>query len=78
MQIQRKIQILDTPRLVIDLPPSFVNRQIEVLVITLDEGETAASTPKRRRAPPAMLAGRVKELGDVMSSVPPEDWGQNG
>jgi hypothetical protein len=75
MQIQRTIQVLDTPRLVIDLPPSFVNQRIEVLVITLDD-----SGPKpgvKRRSPPKNMAGRVKELGDVMSSVPPEDWGHH-
>lgn len=75
MQIQRTIQVLDTPRLVIDLPTSFVNQRIEVLVITLDENESAST--RKRRVPPPTLAGRVKELGDVMSSAPPEDWGQN-
>lgn len=75
MQIQRTIQILDTPRLVIDLPTSFVNQRIEVLVITLDESDSAPS--QKRRTPPPKLAGRVQELGDVMSSVPPEDWGHH-
>jgi hypothetical protein len=75
MQIQRTIQTLDAPRLVIDLPTSFVNRRIEILVITLDESEP--QTTQKRRAPPPQLAGRVKEFGDVLSSVPPEDWGQN-
>ncbi len=75
MQIQRTIRVLDTPRLVIDLPTSFVNQRIEVLVITRDENEPAP-TQKRRTSPPT-LAGRVKELGDVMSSAPPEDWGHN-
>jgi hypothetical protein len=75
MQIQRTIQTLDTPRLVIELPASFVHRQIEVLVITLDDNEP--KTIKRRRTPPSQMAGRVNELGDVLSSAPPEDWGQN-
>jgi hypothetical protein len=75
MQIQRTIQVLDKPRLVIDLPPSFVNQRIEVLVITLDESDSAPS--RKRRTPPSKLAGRVQELGDVMSSVPLEDWGHH-
>jgi hypothetical protein len=75
MQIQRTIQVLDTPRLVIELPASFVNQRIEVLVITLDESEPKPT--QKRRAPPPQMAGRVKELGDVLSSVPPEDWSQN-
>lgn len=75
MQIQRTIQVLDTPRLVIELPASFVNQRVEVLVITLDEGEPKPT--QKRRAPPLQLAGRVKEFGDVLSSAPPKDWGQN-
>jgi hypothetical protein len=75
MQIQRTIQTLDAPRLVIDLPTSFVNRRIEILVITLDESEP--QVVKKRRSPPPQLAGKVKEFGDVLSSVPSEDWGQS-
>ena len=75
MQIQRTIQVLDTPRLVIELPASFVNQRVEVLVITLDENEPQIT--QKRRVPPPQLAGRVKELGDVLSSVPLEDWSQN-
>jgi hypothetical protein len=74
MQIQRSIQTLDTPHLVIDLPESFVHKRVEILVITLDDAE-AAPTPKRR-TPPQQFVGRVKELGDVLSSVPAEDWGR--
>lgn len=76
MQIQRSIQTVDTPHLVIDLPESFVHKRVEILVITLDEAEPAP-TPKRR-SPPPQFAGRVKELGDVMSSVSAEDWGHGG
>ncbi|NOU22778.1 MAG: hypothetical protein HOO93_13530 [Methyloglobulus sp.] len=73
MQIQRILQTVDTQNLVIQVPASFVNRQVEILVITLDE---SASTPaQRRRVPPQQLAGRVTEKGDVMSSVPAEEWG---
>lgn len=75
MQIQRTIQTLDTPKLVIDLPESFVHHRIEVLVITLDEAET--KPPRKRRTPPPQFAGHIKELGNVLSSVPAEDWGQN-
>ncbi len=74
MQIQRTIQTLDTPRLVIDLPTSFVNQRVEILVITLDDNEPQLA--QKRRVPPPQFAGRVKELGDVLSSVPCEDWGQ--
>jgi hypothetical protein len=73
MQIQRILQTVDTQNLVIQVPASFVNRQVEILVITLDE---FASNPLQcRRVPPQQLAGRVTEKGDVISSVPVEDWG---
>jgi hypothetical protein len=73
MQIQRILQTVDTQNLVIQVPASFVNRQVEILVITLDE---FVSNPLQcRRVPPQQLAGRVTEKGDVISSVPVEDWG---
>jgi hypothetical protein len=73
MQIQRILQTVDTQNLVIQVPASFVNRQVEILVITLDE--SSPNPPQRRRVPPQQLAGRAKEKGNVMSSVPAEDWG---
>lgn len=75
MQIQRTIQTIDTPHVVIEVPASFVHRQVEILVITLDE--TDSQPTRKRRVPPPQFAGRVKELGDVMSSVSADDWGQN-
>ncbi len=73
MQIQRTIQTLDTPHLVIDLPTSFAHQRVEILIMTLDE--TAPKTAKKRRTPPIQFAGQVKELGDVMSSTSAADWG---
>jgi len=75
MQVQRTIQTVDTPHLVIEVPASFVHRQVEILVITLDETEPQPT--RKRRAPSPQFAGRVKELGDVMSSASADDWGQN-
>lgn len=75
MQIQRTIQTVHTSHLVIEIPASFVHRQVEILVITLDK--TESQTTRKRRIPPPQFAGRVKELGDVMSSVSADDWGQN-
>lgn len=73
MQVQRSIQTPTSSCLVIDLPDSFVNQRVEVLVVTLDESE--AVSPHKRRVPPPQFAGKVKELGDVISSVPLSDWG---
>lgn len=73
MQIQRLVQTVDNQSLVIQVPESFVNKQVEILVITLDESE--AKLPLKRRIPPPSLVGRVRDKGDVLSSVPAEDWG---
>ncbi len=73
MQVQRLIETVTAPRLVIDLPGSFVNHRVEILVLTLDESEFVQL--HKKRVPPPQFAGKVRELGDVMSSVPPADWG---
>jgi hypothetical protein len=53
MQIQRVLQKVETQNVVIQVPESFVNCQVEILVITLDE--TEAKMPLRRRVPPLSL-----------------------
>jgi len=73
MQVQRLIETVTSPRLVIDLPSSFVNHRVEILVVTVDE--PAPVQLRKKRTPPPQFVGRVRELGDVMSSVPPADWG---
>ncbi len=73
MQIQRIIQTIETPNLLIQVPASFVHRQVEILVITLDEAETKVN--QKRRVPPPQFAKRVEDMGDVMTSIPIEDWG---
>ena len=75
MLVQRTIQTVDTPNLVIEVPASFLHRQVEILVITLDE--TDLQPTGKRRIPPPQFADRAKELGDVMSSVSADDWGKN-
>ena len=73
MQVQRQIETLNNPRLVIDLPQSFVNHRVEILVLTLDDN--SFHKPGKKRTPPPQFAGKVRELGDVMSSAPLSDWG---
>jgi hypothetical protein len=71
MQIQRHIEYLTSTRLVLELPANFVNHQVEILVLTLDE-----PLPKirRKRCAPEQFAGKVKELGDVVHTIPLTDW----
>lgn len=73
MQVQRLIETITSPHLFIDLPKSFLNHRVEILILTLDDPQPVNSGKKR--IPPPQFTGRVKELGDVMSSVPPADWG---
>jgi len=72
MQIQRHIEQVASTRLVIDLPISFLNHRVEVLILTLDDPPVAPS-PKRR-APPPQFASQVKEHGDVINTVPFDHW----
>lgn len=58
------------------LPADFkalYGRHARLILLLADEPERAA--PARRRAPPPQFAGKVRERGDVMSSIPPADWG---
>jgi len=73
MQIQRHIEQIASTRLVIDLPVSFLNHRVEVLILTLEE-PMLESSPKKRRAPPRQFAGQVKEHGDVINTVPLDHW----
>ncbi|MBF0232784.1 MAG: hypothetical protein HQK65_07080 [Desulfamplus sp.] len=73
MEAKRYIRKIHTPQLYIDLPPSFINRNIEILIIPLDE--VSLPEKQQKRKPPAALAGKVKDVGDVMSSAPLSEWG---
>ena len=73
METRRFITKANTSQIQIDLPDSMVNRKIEILVIALEEATDKKKTRKRR--PPIELAGKVKELGNVMESAPLSDWG---
>jgi hypothetical protein len=73
IQLQRIIKTVETPDLHIQVPASFVHRQVEILVITLDEAETKPG--QKRRFPPPQFAKRIEDMGDVMTSIPIEDWG---
>jgi hypothetical protein len=65
----------DTPA-VIPVPDGMRHRRTEVVFRSLDEpADVVAGKGVRRRSPPPSLAGKVHETGDVMSTVPPADWG---
>ncbi|MBF0626051.1 MAG: hypothetical protein HQL82_14745 [Magnetococcales bacterium] len=72
MPVQRHIAEITSPRLTIHLSPTFLHHRVEVLVSILDEEATPPTCKKR--LPPPQFAGRVKEDGDVFSSLPAEVW----
>lgn len=72
MQVQREIiQVTDT-RVVLNLPPAFLHRRVEVIALTIDEDPPAAG---HRRQPSPMIAGKGRTLGDLVSPiVGSADW----
>lgn len=73
----------DTPDS-IPIPEAFRHGRSEIIIWPLPANTTQANASntvspeggaKRRRVPPVALAGKVRELGDVMSSASTSDWG---
>ena len=57
----------------IPIPETLRHRRVEVILWPLDDGPVAE--PAIRRRPPAALAGKARDCGDVLSSAPAADWG---
>lgn len=58
----------------IPVPPDFQHHRIEVTLWPLQTEETSAGKP--RRTPPPRLAGKARDLGDVMSTLPAHEHPQ--
>lgn len=70
MQVQRVLSRVEDGTLSIRLPDSFNHHQVEVIVLTMDEGHPV---PELRQPHPD-IAGQVRIRGDVLSSAPEPDW----
>lgn len=70
MQVQRKVIDVTEQRLVIELPESFLNRRVELIVLTVDD--EPVSVTKRRRPHPD-IAGKGRTLGNLLEPVVAED-----
>ncbi len=68
MQIQRHFAEIRSTRLTIDLPESFLNHEVEVIVSMRDEERP------RLRCPHPDIAGKLIISGDLFDSVPSGDW----
>jgi hypothetical protein len=68
MQVQRRVEKVKNRQITIELPESFIDRKVEIIVLTLDE------EPPVSRQPHPAIAGKMQILGDVLESVPESDW----
>lgn len=72
MQVQRQFIDITSNKVLVELPESFVNHRVELIVLTVDEER--APTKKRRRPHPE-IAGKGRTIGDLVSPIVDEsDW----
>ncbi|WP_186405613.1 hypothetical protein [Candidatus Accumulibacter aalborgensis] len=67
-------QVYEDAPAFIPIPEVFQHRRIEVVLSPLENTEPKSQLGKRRTAPPR-LAGKARDVGDVMSSIAATDWG---
>ena len=68
MEVERRIEQLVGRQLVLELPETFENHRVEVIVLTLDD-ET-----RSERWPHPAIAGKMKIHGEIFDSAPEDDW----
>ena len=68
MQIQRHYANIQSTRLTIELPESFLNHEIDVIVSILDDKAPIV------REPHPDIAGKLIIKGDLFDSVANGDW----
>jgi hypothetical protein len=68
MEVERRIEKLVGRQLVLELPESFENHRVEIIVLTLED------EPRAPRRPHPAIAGKMKIHGEIFDSVPEEDW----
>ena len=68
MQVERRFEQVKNQQVIIELPESFIDHKVEIIVLTVDE----EATPSRRPHPD--IAGKMQIVGDILTSVPEADW----
>lgn len=68
MQVERLFTQVIGRRVSIELPDSFNNRQVEIIVLAPDEA--ADNEPRAHRRPHPDIAGKVKIHGDIVNTAP--------
>jgi predicted metal-dependent RNase len=70
MQAQRIITQTDSTGHLTGLPLLPPGKSVEVILLLLDN----QPSPKQQKAP-ARLKGKIREVGNIFSSAPADDWG---
>lgn len=68
MQVERRFEKVKDRRVSIELPDTFNDRQVEIIILTVEEPSVT------HRRPHPDIAGKIKIHGDILSSVPETDW----
>ena len=68
MQVERLFEQVKDRRVLIELPDSFNNHRVEIIILTVDDPVSV------HRRPHPDIAGQIKIHGDILNSVPETDW----
>jgi hypothetical protein len=68
MQVERRFEQVKNRQVIIELPESFSNHKVEIIVLTVDE----EAPPSRRPHPD--IAGKMQIVGDILTTIPEADW----
>jgi hypothetical protein len=66
MQVQRQFIDITSTEVLLELPESFVNHRVELIVLTVDEERAPV---KKRRRPHPEIAGKGATTGDLVQPV---------
>jgi hypothetical protein len=57
-----------------ELEQTVLQLPLQTRIALLQTLALSLSKPIKRRTPPAELAGKIKELGDIIETIPETDW----
>jgi len=75
MEVLREIRNIQDTKILLEVPESFVDSQVEILILRIDKNaDHKTQSSGKKRSPSSRLKGtRIK--GDIQSPVIPEtDW----
>ena len=67
MQAVRQFVEVKSRQIVIEVPESFLDHRVEIIVLTLDEEVPPDTRP--RRVPHPDIAGKGETIGDIVSPI---------